>query len=99
MSDDFKDLMQQIGDEAQVGGPDAVAELHALDAQFQLASELYGRRQELGMSQAELSKLCGVPQADISRIERGHGNPTVATIEKLMSAMGGGSVAINWKAS
>jgi len=98
MSNDFSDLMQQIETEASAEGPDAVAELHALNAQFKLAADLLGRRQQLGLSQAALAKLCGVQQADISRIERGQGNPTVATIEKLMTAMGGGSVEIDWKA-
>ena len=99
MSTDFDNLMHQIGNEARAEGPEAVAELDALSAQFKLAADLCGRRQGLGLSQAALAKLCGVPQADISRIERGQGNPTMATIEKLMSAMGGGSVEISWKAS
>lgn len=99
MSTDFDNMMQQIDSEARADGPEAVAELDALSTQFKLAADLFGRRQELGLSQAALSKLCGVPQADISRIERGQGNPTVATVEKLMSAMGGGSVEIAWKAS
>jgi predicted transcriptional regulator len=60
---------------------------------------MLGRRLALGLSQAALSERCGVPQADISRIERGQANPTIATVERLMSAMGGGSVAISWKAS
>lgn len=99
MSTDFDNLMQQIGNEARAEGAEAVAVLEALGTQFKLAADLFGRRQELGLSQAALSKLCGVPQADISRIERGQGNPTMMTIEKLMSAMGGGSVEIAWKAS
>lgn len=99
MANDFDSLMQQIEDEAQAEGLAGIAELRELEAQFQLAAMLFGRRRELGLSQAALSKLCGIPQADISRIERGQGNPTIATVERLMRAMGGGSVAITWKAS
>lgn len=99
MSDHFSELMQQIEREAQEEGPAAVAELRALDAQMKLGSALLGRRMALGLSQAALSEKCGVPQADISRIERGQANPTLATVERIVSAMGGGSVEISWRAS
>lgn len=99
MGDEFNELMQQIEREAQDEGPAAVAELRELDAQFKLAADLLARRQSLGLSQAALSERCGVPQADISRIERGQANPTISTVERLMRAMGGGSVAITWRAS
>jgi XRE family transcriptional regulator, regulator of sulfur utilization len=39
------------------------------------------------MSQRELSERSGVRQADISRIERGAGNPTEATLQRLASAL------------
>lgn len=99
MANDFDNLMQQIEEEAQANGPEDVTELRDLQAQFRFGAMLFGRRQALGLSQTALSARCGVPQADISRIERGHGNPTIATVERLMRAMGGGSVEITWKAS
>jgi transcriptional regulator with XRE-family HTH domain len=40
-----------------------------------------------GMSQRELSERSGVRQADISHIERGAGNPTEATLQRLASAL------------
>jgi transcriptional regulator with XRE-family HTH domain len=40
-----------------------------------------------GLSQRELSERSGVRQADISRIERGAGNPTEATLQRLASAL------------
>lgn len=42
-----------------------------------------------GLTQAELSELTGVPQADISRIERGAGNPTESTLQRLAHALKG----------
>lgn len=95
---DFDNLMRQIGSEARAEGPEAVAELEMLGAQLRLAADLFGRRRQLGLSQAALSRRCGVPQADISRIERGLGNPTMSTVGKLVSALGGGSVGIAWNA-
>ncbi len=40
-----------------------------------------------GLSQRELSEQSGVRQADISRIERGAGNPTESTLQRLASAL------------
>lgn len=45
-------------------------------------------REELNVTQQELSKRSHVDQADISKIERGIGNPTIAKIEKLFDALG-----------
>jgi XRE family transcriptional regulator, regulator of sulfur utilization len=42
-----------------------------------------------GLTQAELSGLTVVPQADISRIERGDGNPTESTMQSLAHALNG----------
>lgn len=54
---------------------------------FGLGELMSSRRQELQMSQSELAQETGIPQADISRIECGHANPTLKTVEKLMSAL------------
>lgn len=94
---DFDSFMQQIGDEARAEGTTGAEHAESLQVQFKLAADLFARRQELGISQASLSQRCGVPQADISRIERGQANPTMATIERLMNAMGGGDVTLVWK--
>src|SRR5450755_249568 len=42
-----------------------------------------------GLTQAEFSGLAGIPQADISRIERGAGNPTESTLKRLAHALNG----------
>jgi DNA-binding XRE family transcriptional regulator len=54
---------------------------------FGLGEAVAARRQELNLSQTQLAAATGIPQADISRIERGKGNPTLATIEKLLAAL------------
>lgn len=41
-----------------------------------------------GLSQTELSKLSGIDQGDISRLEKGEGNPTLKKIGKAFKAMG-----------
>ena len=45
-------------------------------------------REENNVTQVELSKMTHVDQGDISKIERGLGNPTVAKISKLFKALG-----------
>ena len=46
-------------------------------------------RGQLLMSQRTLSKRSGVPQSAISKIESGSIKPNIATLEKIMSALGG----------
>ena len=45
-------------------------------------------RDEMNVTQTELSKKSHINQGDISKIERGVGNPTVAKISKLYKALG-----------
>ena len=45
-------------------------------------------RESLGITQTELSNMSQIDQGDISRIERGIGNPTIAKIERLFNALG-----------
>lgn len=40
------------------------------------------------MSQAEMAKLSGIDQSDISKIERGVANPSVGTLKKIAKALG-----------
>ena len=54
---------------------------------FGLGDTLAQRRVELNLSQVQLAKRAGLTQEDISRLERGKGNPTLSTIKKLMGAL------------
>jgi XRE family transcriptional regulator, regulator of sulfur utilization len=67
------------------------AEQAAVRARFAAGLELglqyRDARASIGLTQAELSELTGVPQADISRIERGAGNPTESTLQRLARAL------------
>ena len=85
---DFAQLINDIDAEARAEGPEAVAQLCALEARFMLAADLIALRQASGLSQEQLAKASGVQQADISRIERGIVTPTIGTIEKLVQPLG-----------
>ena len=73
---------------AEAEGPAAVAELRLLEDRHRLASDLIGRRQGLHMTQEQLAAASGIRQGEISRIESGHGNPTLKTIGALARALG-----------
>jgi XRE family transcriptional regulator, regulator of sulfur utilization len=67
----------------------AQAELRRrFEAGFALGLQFTEARQARGLTQRELSEITGVAQADISRIERGAGNPTEATLQRLAAALG-----------
>lgn len=64
------------------------AELRArFEAAIKLGLQFRDARVASGLSQRELSERSGVRQADISRIERGAGNPTEATLQRLAAAL------------
>ena len=88
MTSSFEKFVKEIEQEASAEGPEAVAELEALHSHFALANQLLTLRREKKLSQAALAEASGVPQSEISRIERGHGNPTVATLSALAKPLG-----------
>lgn len=55
---------------------------------YKLARQLIELREKHGMTQVDLSVASGVPQAQISRIERGAVHPTTTTLTKLTAALG-----------
>jgi ribosome-binding protein aMBF1 (putative translation factor) len=57
------------------------------EAAIELGLQFHDARVARGWSQRELSERSGVRQADISRIERGAGNPTEATLQRLAGAL------------
>ncbi len=90
MGNTFSEFLEEIEAEARAEGPAALAELAVFNERYRLAHALMVRRREAGLTQAKLAKLTGVGQADISRIESGHANPTVSTLAAVAHALGYG---------
>jgi DNA-binding XRE family transcriptional regulator len=88
MGTKFTDLMREIEEEAVAEGPEAVAELEAFRAHYQLARELLALRKTRNLTQDRLAELSGVGQSEISRIEAGGANPTVSTLAALAGPLG-----------
>jgi len=84
----FEEFYAEVVAEAEAEGPEAVAHLHRLEDHYRLAADLIGCRLALHMTQQQLAAASGIRQSEISRIESGHGNPTLKTISALARALG-----------
>ncbi len=51
-------------------------------------SAIRKRRSMLGIDQTDLSEISGVAVHTLSNIEAGKGNPTVATLRRILDALG-----------
>lgn len=78
----YKDFFNEL-----MANPEVKKEYEALEPEFQLVRSLIRARQESGMTQKELAAKTGIQQANISRIENGNGNPSIATLCKLAEGM------------
>lgn len=56
---------------------DALSEYERLRPQYKLIGQMIGARAEQGITQAQLAERVGTKQTNISRLERGEGNPTL----------------------
>jgi transcriptional regulator with XRE-family HTH domain len=59
------------------------AALATFRGHYAIANQLLQLRHDRGLSQAELSRLTGIAQAEISKIERGITEPRTGTLSKL----------------
>lgn len=63
--------------------------LEEVSPSVMIANTVAEARDKSGLSQKELAKLTGIDQSDISKIERGVGNPSVNTLNRIAKALGG----------
>jgi DNA-binding XRE family transcriptional regulator len=57
------------------------------DQAYGLARQIMELREKHGLTQVQLSEATGIPQAQISKIERGVISPTSATLAKIAEAL------------
>lgn len=53
-----------------------------------IAQIMKSRRKVLGISQQDLSEMAAVSLATIKDIERGQGNPSLSTVQKILDVLG-----------
>lgn len=72
----------------QLKDPEFRAEYEALEPEFAIMQAMIDARKATGMTQKQLADATGINQADISKLERGSGNPSLRTLQRLASGMG-----------
>jgi len=58
-------------------------------ARVSIGRDLRRRRAKAGLTQAQVAARSGLRLETISRLENGRGNPTVGTVRRILSAVGG----------
>jgi len=82
MGKNFREtLNEQLKDEA------FRKEYAALEPEFQIIKAMLNGRKEKNLTQKQLADITGINQADISKIEQGHANPSVRTLQRLAAGM------------
>ena len=64
------------------------SEYDALAPEYDIIEAMIIARNNLNLTQKDLSKRTGINQADISRIENGTRNPSLKMLKKLASGLG-----------
>jgi len=66
--------------------PDFKQEYEAIQPEMDITREILNARIRCGMTQNELSEKTGISQADISRLENGTRNPSLALLKRIADA-------------
>lgn len=72
-------------------------EIEDLEILASIVSEIIAKRNLLGLSQRELSAICGIPQSSLARIETFKIMPKMDTILKIMRPLGLKLTAVSYK--
>lgn len=63
-------------------------EIEDLEILANIVSEIIAKRNSLGLSQRDLSAICGIPQSSLARIETFKITPKMKAILKIMRPLG-----------
>lgn len=80
---DFKEYLDQ-----QLQNPEFCKEWENLEPEYNMMQAVIDARKKSNLTQKELSERTGINQADISKIETGNANPTLAVLKRLADGMG-----------
>ena len=82
MKSDLKELTAEL-----MQDQDFREEYESLQPEMNIMRAMMDARIRAGMTQMELSQKSGISQADISRLENGSRNPSLALLKRLAAAM------------
>lgn len=74
--------------EAKEQNPSVKQDIEEMQVLASIVSTIIEKRNELGYSQRELAKICGLPQSSVARIESCSVKPNVETLIKIMKPLG-----------
>ncbi len=72
----------------QMEDPEFRAEYEALQPEFAFIQAMIDAREQSGITQKQLSEVTGIAQGDISKVERGIGNPSLRTLKRIANGLG-----------
>lgn len=78
---DYKEYVKGIDEQSR-------QEMEEIEIIAGIIGAMIDKRNELGYSQRDLAKLCGMPQSSIARIESMKTTPNLDTLLKLMQPLG-----------
>ena len=73
--------------EKALNNPEVKAEYDALGPEYDLIQAMIDARNSQNITQKELSERTGITQADISRIENGTRNPSLAMVKRIAAGL------------
>lgn len=79
----YSEIKKELLDDSNVR-----AEYDALEIEYDIIKTMIKVRNDLKLTQNDLSKITGITQADISRIENGTRNPSLNMIKRLAFGLG-----------
>lgn len=79
----YKDYKEKV-----LNDPEVKKEYDALQPEYDLIQAMIDARISENLTQKELSERTGITQADISRIENGTRNPSLAMLKRLAEGLG-----------
>ena len=82
MKSDLKELTAELMQDQEFR-----EEYESLQPKMNIMRAMMDARIRAGMTQMELSQKSGISQADISRLENGSRNPSLALLKRLAAAM------------
>ena len=82
----MKTLKEHIKE--QLKNPEFAKEYDALDEEYEIIRQIIHARIAAGLTQKDLADRIGTRQSNVSRIENGNSNPSIATLKRIAEATG-----------
>ena len=78
----------KVKEELKAGNSTSKQIIEEVETYVDIIAAINNKRQELGISQRDLAKLCKIPQSSVARIESFKVTPSIDTLLKLLRPLG-----------